>query len=452
MKSTLYFIVLTLVLTSPSPDARAQLLDARSVGLGGALAPDTRSADRINPAMRGLPGEARRRYSIRVPFFLLQQLDDRPTLNGGDNDFDLSHVAQWMVKIPAGLQWQRQKPLSESTELVDSGSQWQATRSDLQRDLPPTSFTRGETIDAFDLGYELDLGERHGVVYLSAVQGFAVSEVDVEVSGGYESLLANGAGQATATTRGFLATGFSYGLTYAREVALGNGAGAGDFDDYFDQADARPRLWIGLGLRRLNGLAYARTQGNTTLSSVTGDAASIAVDTVMDYESAAAEGLSRWGGGFAADLGAVLRWRGFEWRAGVADLGASLKWSDADRATISQDPASSVTRSREARSLDLPTRWRVHLRKLAATNETMALIEAGEDAGGFSARSAIETTRGRLGARVGVEFDTRETWQFAGGLSVNREKLRVDVGLRTHSGNLNQTRGVALTMGLSWLR
>ena len=77
--------------------------------------------------------------------------------------------------------------------------------------------------------------------------------------------------------------------------------------------------------------------------------------------------------------------------------------------------------------------------------DTLFVTDWGGGPGGQTFHLGAEhLLRTWLALRAGTELDNRGAWQYGGGFGLVGDRWGVDLGLRTHSRNLNEERGVEL--------
>lgn len=439
--------------------ASAQFFDSRSMGLGGAKRWHHRGTlVRVNPAYRIVPSElSEPRWRFGLPLGLIQNGSELRSFDPDRDDLDLTRVGRWMLNVPWALQLDWQRALSQDLVLVPDPPDLLLDLGQARQVLPFEDFDLGNLNEILDLGYELNLGRRYGLVHLG-VQGFAHNEAAVAVDDDLTSVLKEARPVADGQTygmrgSGLLQTGLTLGATYARSIPL---AGRGTdpestdwLDDFWKRESQRPRLWVGAGVRAYLGLAYAGLDADARLTGRAPPASAprFAVDYDAVYTTAHARFLGDFGTGFGLELGSVLRWRGLELGAGVADLFTELTWRNTRRDRVFLDPTTS-TPARELVAKGIETRVDVPPSWLANASypwrRTLFLTDLSGGPGGNAFHLGMEHALGRLALRMGTERDTRGAWQIGGGFGLLATHWGVDAGLRTHSLNLNEDRGVEL--------
>ncbi len=469
---------LCIVLVAAGGAARAQLLDARGMAMGGVALPGSPGfVTRVNPGYRAVPD--RSLHAARVvtlPLGLVQTAADFPTLDPDSADPDLAALARlcanlpWALAVPRGDDGLAGHPVRLG---ADSSA---VVLSDLQNAIALADLHVGSVGRLLDAGLTLDLGARKGVVQLALLQPFVRNELRIELDPALRSLLAAPGPVAAATTArlrldGTLQAWLSSGITYARELplpvprlvaAVGTDSGNTDGNDwmerYWDADRDRVRAWAGVAYRRLFGIAQAGLQGELAL---TPRGAARSGDAVLDlgYDArytTASPGLDL-DSGQAVDAGVVVRWRTLEIGAGVADLLADLSFDGARRDHYVHDVAArrtthEVLATDQRVTSDIPASWLVN-----ASWELggwLIAADARHEPGGTGWHLGAERwTRAGVALRGGLELDQRDALQGGAGIglrSLGGSRLGLDLGLLTQSRTVSGERvlsvGIALVL------
>lgn len=459
---------LLLVLCLFAGHAVAQTLDARTLGTGGTeLGRPTANLRRTNPAAYAAPSlEPVGERAYPLPIGLLNA--DFPSIDPDDDDFDLVALTDFLWNIPWNLQFGR--PDSPSGD-VTLGIAYDAVTIDLQdaRELVPRDgFTAGGRTSLLSFGRTYDLGQRYGTVHVDLFDLYAIDDVDLELDDSLVRVLRDvepivGGRSYGLRGRGILQTGFTTGIVYAREIPLGEGSIDATADDWLDQywdAEARrPRLWAGVGVRRYFGVAVVDLDTRVDLTGrdpLLGDDGSFTTGLASQLRQASPDGFGGWGSAWGVDLGAILRWRTWEFGAGVSDLFAEMTWSKGRVQHYDYDPELDTVIDRvvlEDGEIEtpIPTTWRadVSVRPDARRLIGASLINGAGDT--TFHLGAEEWVRPWFALRAGTERDERGLWQFGGGFGVRFARVGFDVGARSHARNLRGDRvgeiGLSLVLG-----
>ncbi|HKK73208.1 MAG TPA: hypothetical protein VKA86_18560 [Candidatus Krumholzibacteria bacterium] len=453
-------IVLVLL---PATVAFAQLLDARTMATGGtALGRPTADVFRVNPAYRAVPSrEPVGERSIPLPIGLLDA--EVPTFDPDDDDFELTAAADFLWNIPWSVQIGRPDPLSGDVGLGIAQNAVTIDLKDAREAVPDEEVRGGDHRTLFEVGRTYDLGPRYGTVHVAPLQVFVADQIEVDIDDSLIGVLRDGdpivgGRRYGLDARGIAQTGFSSAIAYAREIPLPGGrAEAGDdwLESHWERERDRPRLWVGVGVRRIFGLAHVDLDTRSTLvgeDPILGDDGSFDVELDSELRHSTPRGLTGWGHAWAVDLGAVLRWRDFEFGAGVADLFADPTWSRTriERYAYDSDTDAlidtTVARSAEVET-PLPASWRLDAIHRDGRRRTLgASLEHGP--GGTSLHAGVESwVRPSIALRAGTELDPRGMLQFGTGVGVRLASVGFDLGARTHARNLRGDR--VLEIGLS---
>ena len=455
----------TLLLLSDVRPATAQIYDARGMGMGSVTL-GARRGDmaRVNPAYRGVP-TLERGYGLAIPLpiGLLKGIGDLPSLDPDDEDFDLIAIADYILNFPWAFQFGAGVTGSDDVVIDVSRDEVSIDLGRAREQVPPEGFDTGGYRTLFDLGWDFDLGRRYGSVYVGALQAWEVDEIDVRLDDALVGVLRDGDPVVGGRTyrlgaEGLAQAGLSTTVGYAREIPLfGEATGDGEdwLEDYWNDLSSRPRLWAGVAVRRYYGIGLVGVEGN---GSLTGEAPLLAedgrfdLDGSADYVNAHPDGLGGFGTGWAVDLGMVLRWRDWEFGAGVADLFADLSWGNGDLERVVYDDTTdgieqiTVADGVEIES-EIPISWRLN-GVWRPDARTLSAVELSGGPGGTSVHAGGERwINARVALRGGLERDRREQWQAGAGVGLRFARVGFDLGIRSHSRNVRGEREVE--MGLS---
>lgn len=339
---------------------------------------------------------------------------------------------------------------------------------DAQRFVPTRGFSVGKRRSLLSLGRTLDLGRRHGVVRLDLFDLYVIDDIDLDLDDALVRVLREaepivGGRVYGLNARAVLQTGFTTGVVYAREISLGEpdvDTGADDWlEQYWQGEESRPRLWVGAGLRRYFGTAVLDLDTRVDVTGtdpLLGENGDLTTGLRSEVRSAYPAGLSGWGSAWGLDLGALLRWRDWEFGAGVSDLFADMTWSRGDLQRYDYDPERDelidtvVVDDGEIRTA-IPTSWRLDVTQRPSITRTIGasvLNGAGETTFHLGAEEWVLPW---LALRAGFERDARGLWQIGGGIGMRGAGIGFDLGARTHALNVRGDRvgeiGMSLVLG-----
>ncbi len=453
-----------LVLLLAAATASAQVLDARTMATGGTdLGRPTADVFRVNPAYRAVPSrEPVGERSIPLPIGLLDA--DVPSFDPGDDDFELTAVADFLWNIPWSLQIGRPEPLSGDIGLGIAQNAVSIDLNDARDAVPDDEVRGGDHRTLFEIGRTYDLGRRYGTVHVAPLQLFVIDQIEVDLDDSLVDVLREGTPivggrRYGLDARGVAQTGFSAAIAYAREIGLPGFEASTDGDDWldahWDRERDRPRLWVGVGVRRIFGLAHVDLDTRSTLigeDPILGEDGSFEVALDSELRHSTPRGLTGWGHAWALDLGAVLRWRDFEFGAGMADLFADPTWNRTriDRYAYDTDTDelidTTVARSAEVET-PIPVSWRLDAIHRDGRFRTLGASIAHGPGGTSVHVGGEQWIRSALAVRAGTELDPRGMLQFGAGVGVRLASVGFDLGAGTHARNLRGER--VLEIGLS---
>jgi hypothetical protein len=388
-----------------------------------------------------------------------------PELDPDHPEFDPVAVAHFTTRDPWTLEFGVEEPPPLESFIDVEQAALRVRLAELQELLPSESADYGEHIALFDVGVGFDLGRDYGVLRLDLLRGFLIQESSIVLDDALARVLSGDESTVGGRTYAFGGSalgqvGISTGLTYAREIKLQGepvltAEGSDWLDEVWDGERRRPRLWLGAGLRRVSGLAYARLDSDVGLVAEDpqpGRDDSFGAQYESSYTSASPKNLGDLGGGWAVDLGAVLRWADWEFGVGASDLFAEIEWKNSRRDRFYYDPSTNaiarepLEQDRQIRT-ELPTRWLIDL--VRRTDGTLWTADFGGGPGGLSAHAGIEHWwREPIALRTGLEIDPRGDLQGGVGFGIRRRGLGFDLGLKTNGRNLNGERRLSLGLAL----
>lgn len=443
----------------------AREIDPRIMATGGAsLGRPVGDVVRINPAHHAVPpwgvvGET----IVPLPIGLLDA--DVPSFDPDSDDFDLVAVADFLWNIPWTLQIGEPDPLSGDIALGIAYDRLTVDLKDARAAVPEESFTAGEQHSLLSIGRTLDLGRRLGVFHVTLFDLFVMDRLAVDLGDGLADVLREATPVVGGRTyrldaRGGIQTGFSTGIAYAREIPLGGDDVDPDGEDwldrYWDGESRRPRLWVGGGVRRHFGVATVDLDSRLRLTGTDplfGDDGSFEPALTSRLRRANTDVLGSWGGGWSVDLGAVTRWRDWQFGVGVSDLFAELTWSDGTVQRYDYDPVTdTLVDDVEAEGVEIvtpiETSWRVDASYRPHTTRTIG-GSVVRTSGTTSVHVGVEEwVRPWLALRAGSERDGRGLWQGGAGVGLRRGVVGVDLAARTHARNVRGERVLEIGLAL----
>lgn len=452
-----------------APPALAQVFDARRMGMGGAALPGSGLA-RVNPAYRAVPEVRDRGHGKRIPLpiGIVQAINDFPETDPDNDEFNLVEIINYGLNIPYNLEIRRSDPPSGDIEFTVEQDALTVDLGEMQEYVPEDPFTIGGYGRFLDAGWGFDLGQRLGVLRLDVAQGFLQNEFELDMGDDLRRVLREaepivGGETYEMAADGLVQAGFSTGLTYARSIPLSPGRDyqpveeddAGWADDYWASQADRPRMWVGVGVRRYFGVGLAKAESDLRLTGqdpLFSDTNDFEVDYDALVTTSSPDGFDSFGQATALDLGLVYRYKRVEVGFGVADLFAQLQWDKARQERWTWDDVDggfveTLVAEETSVTTEIPESWTANL----SYNHDNLLLAAdvGGGPGGESFHAGAELWATPMTAvRGGLSVDERGKLQFGWGGGVRFSRFGLDLGMATHSRNLSGIRDISVGLGL----
>jgi hypothetical protein len=439
-------VLLALVLAGP---ARAQVPEARRLGMGGVLLSEVTQSSTQNVAYRAVPtaGKGLAGYtSIPLPLGIVQVLADPPELDSSNPNFNVFQIARLISVTPYTLQLVEPEELA-SDIVVNVGLNNLTVDLGALQDLFPDRDLRFGTTFATP---NLEFGTRNVFVGIRP-QGEARNTARLDPT--LQAALGEGAPFAPNTAYGF---GDEARAQAAISVSIG---GALPLLSPKDAPEGDPRkggvaLYAGARAKYLRGIALWQARARAAFATgdtIFGASTPMTVDYAADVRQTPDPGFDA-GQGVAADAGVVVFVDKFEIGLGVNDIGATITW---DRTNLDHYDYDEATNSNVRTPVERNATFRSQFPvtgSLSVAYRTNGMIFAGT-----LDRTANELWLPRAGAEVwlgpvplrgGLYLDSYQLLQFTTGSGFRLGKYGLDLALATHSRGLTTTRGLELAASL----
>ena len=438
----------TLLLVAPA--ARAQVSDARRLGMGGILLSEDRQSAIQNVAYRAVPrtNDPTDAYkSIPLPLGLIQVLANPPEFDPKNPNFNIFQIMGLIARTPYTLQLIKPEQLS-SDIIVDVGqNQLAVDLGDLQSLFPSGDIKLGTTFATPNL--EFGTANIFGGVRPQS-EGRNTLNLDPTL----QAALAEAAPFEPNTTYGAADDGQAQA---ALAFMLG---GALPLMPPIDAPDGNPRkggkaIYGGVRAKYLRGIALWRGQGNAqfaTGDTIFGSSTPIETQYDVDVRQTPNPGFGE-GNGFATDAGVVFFVDKLEVGLGVNDIAATIDWKDTNVDNYTYDSINNtnvktpVSRHESYKSR-FPTTGSfnmVYRTKTMTFGGTLDLTANQL----WVPRVGMETWLGPTPLRGGLYMGAYSRLQVTAGSGIKIGKMGLDLALATHSRGLTDKRGLELAASLA---
>ncbi|HEY6572330.1 MAG TPA: hypothetical protein VI198_03335 [Candidatus Eisenbacteria bacterium] len=443
--------ILTLV---AAPNAPAQTLDARRLGMGGVVTSDMGAAEGANIAFRAVP-KGRGHRSIPLPLGLIQFVADPPEFDSDSPDFNVFEIADLVMNPPLTLSLSRPDPVSSDVHVYVAQDSLSIDLEDLRRIVPESSLQNGGVTHLPGIS----VGFRKAFVGLSPIV-HVQNQLDLDRA--FRAVLRDAAPFTTRTRYGLADVGVAQGaIALQAGVALCalnvSAPGKGEEEDEGDEDPRRngaTALYLGAAPKYLYGIVYGDVRGvagATTGDTLLGSGDPVALDVAGRTRHAVTGGDGGSGHGFGADAGAVLYYRNFEFGIGFNDLASEIDWNVTERTHVYSDSLDEFTTTTTAVDRDFTSRIPVTTtinvaRRFGDTTIAASIVDGPLST---SIHLGAEMWMGMLAVRAGTYRDTNDIWQVAGGGGVRFGKLGLDLAVASHQRYIEEKRAVELAASLT---
>ncbi len=436
------------------PDAPAQTIDARRLGMGGVITSDMGAASAANIAFRAVP-KGRGHHSFPLPLGLIQLASDPPEFDSDSPDFNVFEIADLITNPPLTLSLSRPDPVSSDVRIYIAQDSLSIDLEDLRRIVPESSLRNGGVthLPGFAVGFRKAFV---GISPLVHVQ----NQLDLEPA--LRAVLRDASPFTTRTRYGLADVGVAQGA-----VAFQAGLAFRAFhapvpgqDKDGEKGDGDPRrsgataLYVGAAPKILYGIAYGDLRslgGATTGDTLLGSGDPVSLDVAARTRHAITGGDGGSGHGFGADVGAVLYWRNLEIGVGMNDLASEIDWKVTERMHVYDDSLDEFTTTPLAIDRDFTSRIPVTTtinvaRRFGVTTLAATVVDAPLST---SIHLGAEMWMGVLAVRAGTYRDANDAWQVTGGGGVRFGKIGIDLAVASHQRYIEEKRAVEMAASLT---
>jgi hypothetical protein len=433
-----------------APAARAQVSDARRLGMGGILLSEDRQSAIQNVAYRAVPrtNDPTDAYkSIPLPLGLIQVIADPPEFDSKNPNFNVFQIMQLISRTPYTLQLIKPEELS-SDIIVDVGqNQLVVDLGDLQNLFPDSDIKLGTTLATPNL----EFGTRN---IFGGVRPQSEARNSLDLDPTLQAALAEAAPFTPNTIYG---ADDDAQAQAALAFMLG---GALPVLPPTDAPDGNPRkggkaIYVGARAKYLRGIALWRGQGHAqfaTGDTIFGSSTPIETQYDINVRQTPDPGFGE-GNGFATDAGVVFFVDKLEVGIGVNDIAATIDWKDTNVDNYTYDSVNNE-------NVKTPVSRHESYKSRFPTTGSLNLVYRTKEFtfGGTLDRTAnelwvprvgMETWLGPTPLRGGLYVGAYSRLQVTAGSGIKIGKMGLDLALATHSRGLTDKRGLELAASLS---
>jgi len=431
-----------LLLAEPS---RAQVLDARRIGMGGVTTSDNGSSATSNVAFRGVPA-GMSWGSIPLPIGVVQYFQDPVTFDPDDPDFNVYNILDLVAAPPVGWVLTNDEEVSSDISIFVARDSLSVDLGEVQRVVPEDALEFGGVYHLFGLG------KRFGSLFVQVNPILQIRNA-ITPSDNLRDALKEAEPFRSNTRyelveRGIFQTSIAFqaGLAFR---AFHNGSAA-------DSAMPDPRrngstaLYVGIGPKYLMGVGFGEiltTGGMTTADTLFGSNDPVTIDLTGTTRYASLAGPGGLGHGYGLDAGAVFYWNNFELGVGVSDLGDQIHY-DAEVSNLEYDYLQnayqdSTTSTGSGFTIRIPTTTTINVAKRTGPMTIAADVALDNE---FAVRYHVGVERwfGPLAARTGTFRDAAGNWQVAVGSGYRFRGVGLDAAIATRSQGSDESREAEL--------
>ncbi len=449
MKPAVRGTVAALVLSALAwaPGARAQILDARRLAMGGVATSENKASLASNIAFRAVPSGIQTR-SIPLPIGLFQVLHDRPTFDTNDPDFNAFELLNLVTNPPLTLSISKPDEISSDISIFVARDSLRVDLEDVQRAIPEDGWALGGVYHMFAIGVGVKNFFVQVVPTVHIRNEFTLDDAleralkDAEAFTGNTRYGTHEEGEAQQ----FVA--WQVGAALRPVYHLPSDANEEDQDDPLANDPRRngaTALYVGGAPKYLWGLAYGSVKGTagiTTGDTLFGSGDPVAIDMAVRMRHSAFFDNKPPGSGFGADVGAVFFRKNYELGVGVNDLGSQIRWKTTVLDHVYSDSTNAFTTTVVGRNEEFTSRVPVAVIVNAARRSGSMTLAADMVASELKTQIhvGVERWMGMWALRGGSYRDQNGRWQFTGGSGVRFGNVGLDVALATHSRNVEEER------------
>jgi hypothetical protein len=421
------------------PAAGAQTFDVRRMAMGGVILGGRQGGEGANVAYRALPVHYHGLHSVSLPIGLLPVLQDPPTFDARNPDFNVFEIANLVENPPWNYPLVKPDTPSNDVTFDVSRDSLHVDLGDLAKVFPDGRVRAWGVTNGPSLGLTLGRG-------FVAVAPMVQFENDLEPNEAITGVLRRG--DPIAANAHYAVTDHARAQAAA---ALHLGAALPVWSAG-DRQSPRRAVYAGTRFKLLRGLAYG--EADNLAAYDTGDTlfGSGALDLAYTGHYFDADP-SRGGWGAGADAGLLWTLGRLEVGLAVNDVGTRLPWrlreTVARRDSVTGDFVQSTVREDVAWTSTVPATTVGNVAWVGGRWSAAADVRHSPIA--TTAHAGLERWVGPFALRAGGSVDANRRTQLAGGLGIALGRVALDAAVATHNRNLENQRVVELGLGLEVL-
>jgi hypothetical protein len=427
-------IMSTTVALACAGSAAAFTIDARRLGMGGALVPGADLAS-ANVAYQVVPRRPDGRGRVvPLPLGLVQLATDFPTLDAQSESFDVLRLTELVLNPPFFLELASPDPLDGDIAIAIARDAMSIDFEDAQAFLPKEPVRTGSI-------YSRPLVRLDIRGASAALAPVLEAEGRIGFDDPLYDVLAHGQPLLPDSRYEFSSSGATMAGSAIQVGWTGGGWGRTDGDGLYLGAYGKYILGVGFG-------ASAAQFGLATADTIFGDADPL--DVTFDGWTRYAP-FGNLGNGLGLDAGVAYRRGPWDFGLGVRDLGSRVYWgatvvehSYLDEAT--GEMVNETVAEDEPYTHHLPTQTTLNVGWSGSRTQVGADLTTSR--WGTTTHLGAERRLGLVALRAGLLTDARRKLQYACGFGVGMARLWFDVGLQSHAYAMTDERG--WTLGTSF--
>jgi hypothetical protein len=445
-----------LAAASFAPAARAQMLDARRLGMGGVATSDNMASRTANIAFRAVPaGQSSR--SIPLPIGLIQYASDHPTFDTSDPDFNIFEILNLATNPPLTLSLSSPSEVSGDISIFVARDSLRVDLDDVRRAIPEEPWRQGGVYHLMAVGIGVKNFFAQVVPTIHVRNEFDLDPSlrralkDAEPFTGNTRYGTSDEGEVQA------AVAWQAGMALRPFYRLPVDANEGDQDD--PSADDPRRngataLYVGAAPKYFWGLAYGSLKGAggiTTGDTLFGSGDPVAIDMAVRTRHSAIGGDGGSGHGLGADVGGVLFYKNFELGVGINDMGSRIHWKTTVKDHVYSDSTNEFTTTTAGRDVEFTSKIpaAVTVNVARRTGSTTLAADFVDTELKTQVHLGAERWMGNVALRGGTYRDNNGRWQFTAGTGLRFGGVGLDLAVATHSRNVEEERAAELCASLT---
>ena len=437
MKRIATAIVLVL-LALPVPSG-AQGLSVRRMAMGGVILGGRQGGEGANVAYRAMPRATHGLSSVSLPLGVIQTLDDPPSFDPRNPEFNVFRIANLVENPPWNLALTRPDVPSSDISLDIAQNSLRMDLGDLRRAFPEGHVRAYGDVNGPSVGFSI----RRLFIAAAPLVEF---ENDLNLNDALSGVLRNGDSVSSNSRyevrdkgRAQAAAALHVGL--AMPLAM-----------FGDPRRGGSTLYGGVRAKVLRGLAYGEADNVGAFD--TGDTLFASQSLDLHYTGRYLDAMPGDGGmGLGADAGAVWSMGRLEVGLAVNDIGTRIDWrvreTLAYRDSVTGDLVQKTVQEGRAFTSTVPSTMVTNAAFHAG--RWMIAADVRRNVLATTAHAGLERWVGPVSLRAGGGLDANRRTQLSGGLGIRMGQLGLDLAVATNNRNLENQRIVELGAGLEVL-